>query len=107
MAAAATRSTELSPCRIEDELQTDPQHGFLEVVGKRRERAGVVDRAERDLVVVGVARAPLDRYDVEPAVASDLEDHGRLLTGNGAPQPLLLDLSLNLPDVPGVREVRD
>src|SRR3989442_9741338 len=50
----------LSPCWIEDELQADPQRGLLEVVGKGWERAGVVDRPERDLVVVRVARGPID-----------------------------------------------
>src|SRR2546427_668536 len=52
--AMAIRRTGLSPCRIEDELQPDPQHGFLELLGERWKRAGGGDRAERGLIGVGV-----------------------------------------------------
>src|SRR5207245_3360976 len=49
----------LSPCRIEDELQPDPKHGFLELLGEGWKRTGVVDRTESDLIEVRVARAPV------------------------------------------------
>ena len=37
------------------------QYGFLEIVGQRRKRSGVVERPEGDLIVGRVARALLDR----------------------------------------------
>src|SRR5437879_11636722 len=96
-AARTMRLTELPPCWIEDELQTDPQHRLLELDGKRRERPGIVDGPERDLIVVGVARALVDRDLGEAAVAADLEDHRRLLPRDGPPVPSLLDLLVDLP----------
>src|SRR5207245_11428437 len=81
--AMAIRRTGLSPCRIEDELQPDPQHGFLELLGEGWKRAGIVDRTERDLIVVRVARAVVDCGETQSAVTRALEVRGQLLARDG------------------------
>src|SRR5207253_6703096 len=105
--AMAIRRTGLSPCRIEDELQPDPQHGFLELLGEGWKRAGIVDRTERDLIVVRVARALVDCGETQSAVTPDLEDHGRLLARDGLSIPLRPNFLGDLADVVRVRKVGD
>src|SRR5436309_12619517 len=105
--AMAIRRTGLSPCRIEDELQPDPQHGFLELLGEGWKRAGIVDRTERDLIVVRVARALVDCGETQSAVTPDLEDHGRLLARDGLSIPLRPNFLGDLSDVVRVRKVGD
>src|SRR5438093_12086847 len=105
--AMAIRRTGLSPCRIEDELQPDPQHGFLELLGEGWKRAGIVDRTERDMIVVRVARALVDCGEAQSAVSPDLEDHGPLLARAGPSIPPRPHLLRDLADVARVRNVGD
>src|SRR5205807_2427641 len=84
----------------------DPQHGFLELLGEGWKRAGIVDRTERDLIVVRVARALVDCGETQSAVTPDLEDHGRLLARDGLSIPLRPNFLGDLADVVRAQEDR-